>query len=379
MPQRPGAINPDVPAALDRICLRALAWEPKDRFSSMKEFAQALSAASFEPPPAFKLSGHLQRPRRVVIAAEKPMAVSTSKDKTVRVWDLTEQRKLGQLLHNAEFVYDVAVTASGSLIAGAGSDGSLYLWQWPQTKPVAKLSGHTGGVYCVSLTPDGKHLITGGRDTAVRVWDIESRKVSSTIDELPERVLDVAVSPDGQLVAVACPGSSSEASPPSCKSVWLVPLTGQGECREFRGHEAGVSVVTFSADGRYLASGTRNIWKSGIYQPSEDRNILIWDVDTGEIVQHLVTDGDGFTSLLFTPDGRRLISRRVLHRHDDRSLEDDPMIAIWDVASGRLLKHFPGGEAVTCSPNGDYILYSALDASLRAIMLSELLGAASSP
>ena len=32
MPQRPGAIKPNVPAVLDRVCLRALAWDPKDRF-----------------------------------------------------------------------------------------------------------------------------------------------------------------------------------------------------------------------------------------------------------------------------------------------------------------------------------------------------------
>ena len=239
----------------------------------MEEFALALSAASFEPPAAFKLKGHLQRPRSVAIAAENPMAVSTSKDKTVRVWDLVGQRKLGRLLHDAEFIYDVAVTASGSLIAGAGSDGILYFWLWPQTEPAAKLQGHTGGVFCVRLSPNGQQLITGGRDAAVGVWDI----------------------------------------------------------------------------------------------------------DSGEIIQRLDTDGDGFTSLLFTPDGRRLISRRVLHRHDDRDPEDDPMMAIWDVPSGQLLKHFPGGEAVTCNPDGNYILYSAMDNTLRALKLSELLGSGSSP
>ena len=84
----------------------------------------------------FQLVGHSIRPRRVVIAGEQPLAVSTSTDHTVRVWDLADQRELEQLGHDAGFMYDVAITPSGEYIAGAGNDGMVYLWQWPQTEPL---------------------------------------------------------------------------------------------------------------------------------------------------------------------------------------------------------------------------------------------------
>ncbi len=46
-PQSPRAINPDIPPAVDRVVLTALAADPAQRFTSAGEFAGALKAAAF--------------------------------------------------------------------------------------------------------------------------------------------------------------------------------------------------------------------------------------------------------------------------------------------------------------------------------------------
>jgi beta-lactam-binding protein with PASTA domain/tRNA A-37 threonylcarbamoyl transferase component Bud32 len=51
-PRPPSQVNPNVPPALDTICLRALAKEPGQRFASADEFLRALDAAEADPSGA---------------------------------------------------------------------------------------------------------------------------------------------------------------------------------------------------------------------------------------------------------------------------------------------------------------------------------------
>ncbi len=51
-PIRPSALRPEVPPALEAICLRALAKRPEDRFASCREFAEELERWAFLDPIA---------------------------------------------------------------------------------------------------------------------------------------------------------------------------------------------------------------------------------------------------------------------------------------------------------------------------------------
>src|SRR5262249_23475976 len=67
---------------------------------------------------------------------------------------------------------------------------------------------------------------------------------------------DVAISPDGRLLAYGQPGGS----------IALWDIAAAKEVAQLQGHQADVTVLTFSADGRTLASGSR------------DTSVLLWDV-----------------------------------------------------------------------------------------------------
>ena len=149
----------------------------------------------------------------------------------------------------------------------------------------------------------------------------------------------------------------------------VVANEGDAKRRELCGHEGYVRSVAFSPDGKYLASGAGGVWRSNGYHPAQDNCIILWDLHTGKPVQHLETAGDGFTSLLFTPDGTRLISRRIRNREQYANPDEDPMISIWDLPTGQLLEQFAGGEAVTCTSDGRHLVYSAMNAVLRAMEL----------
>ena len=82
-----------------------------------------------------------------------------------------------------------------------------------------------------------------------------------------------------------------------------------------RGHDAGVVSVTFSPDGKRIASG------------SLDKTICLWDAETGlQLGSPLTGHTDHICSVAFSPDGKRIASG-----------SSDKTICLWDTETGLQL------------------------------------------
>jgi WD40 repeat protein len=79
----------------------------------------------------------------------------------------------------------------------------------------------------------------------------------------------------------------------------LVPAQLQGadaEPRTLQGHQGSVLAVSFSPDGKIVASGCK------------DTTIKFWDPQTGSLRQTLTGPKNRLESLAFSPDGQTLAS-----------------------------------------------------------------------
>ena len=135
----------------------------------------------------------------------------------------------------------------------------------------------------------------------------------------------VAFSPDGRLLASAATDHKV--------SIWSV-ANGE-QLRVINGHSNAVTSVQFSPNGQILASGS-------------EEGIKLWDVNTGIEVRTFKRYGI-IRSLAFAPDGKTIAGLE--------SVAGDHEIALWDVASGKLLNQFGGKGCcgwihITFSPNG---------------------------
>ncbi|MDX2217003.1 MAG: TIR domain-containing protein [Oculatellaceae cyanobacterium bins.114] len=110
-------------------------------------------------------------------------------------------------------------------------------------------------------------------------------------------------------------------------------ITGIHEKNTLQGHQDVVASVSFSPDGKTIASG------------SFDNTIKLWDAATGELLNTLEGQHNAVNSISFSPDGKTIASGR-----------GDNTIELWDVATGKLLNTLEGHQnivrSISFSPDG---------------------------
>ncbi|WP_147069267.1 nSTAND1 domain-containing NTPase [Microcystis aeruginosa] len=195
-----------------------------------------------------------------------------------------------------------------------------------------RLQGHDDSVFKVSFSPDGKTIISGGRDGITKFWDVETGKEISTsrghnsINRNNNSFHRVILSSDG--------------------TIKLLNIKTGKEITTFLGHKKQVESISFSPDGKVLASG------------SDDKTIKLWDVDTGEEILTLHGHDGIVWSVSFSPDGKLLASG-----------SDDKTIRLWDIEMREKIRtrhlHDKGVTSITFSPDGKILisLSSDLDSS----------------
>jgi WD40 repeat protein len=138
----------------------------------------------------------------IAVTPDGKIAVTASRDNTLRVWDLDNELELRVLRHQ-EFwrIHTMAITADCQLSISAGAlENDLRVWDLQDATELMVLKGHSGNICAVEILP-GRRAISASYDHTLKIWDLESAQVLHTLVGHNHRVAAVSATPDGRRAA----------------------------------------------------------------------------------------------------------------------------------------------------------------------------------
>jgi WD40 repeat protein len=194
-----------------------------------------------------KLQGHADCIYGLGWRPDGKQIVTTSYDKTVRIWDVEKGQPVTDLKDHADAVYAAGYSPNSKFMATGSADRSIRVWDSATAKRLYTLAGHTEMVTALAFHPTQDQLATASADKSIRLWNLKADggEAARTLGGQPDVLTDVRYSPDGKLLATAGnDGSVKLWNPADGANVRSLPNAGDA-----------VLAVAFSPNSEQLAVG----------------------------------------------------------------------------------------------------------------------------
>jgi glucose repression regulatory protein TUP1 len=249
--------------------------------------------------------------RSVSFSPDSRLVASGAEDRVIRLWDFIDERIVRVFTGHEADIYALDFAPSGELVVSGSGDCTARIWNVHQgncvhvlvhdestpvlcangdvlaveaesVPSVPRNSGDTG-VTSVVFSPCSRFVATGSLDTFVRIFDVATGVLLDRLTGHEDSVYSVSFRSDGRQLA--------SGSLDRTVRLWDIPDYGPAsdlaaeqrtahlpratQSCVLEGHKDFVLSVAFAADGRFVASG------------SKDRSVCVWDTRTKSCIATL--------------------------------------------------------------------------------------------
>jgi WD40 repeat protein len=261
--------------------------------------------------------------------------LTASVDKTVKLWDVADNRLVRNVAVQASIVRFVAVLPDGLHALAAGDEGNVVLSALTDGKVIHVFEAREhGAVRAFAVSGDGRRAVSIHPNGMGDIWDIAQRTRVKTLQAPGARA--IALSADG---AVAVIGSGDG-------SLGLWDLDKASLLRTFQGSHnqkhGGVYDVAITPDGTRAVSG------------GGDDMVRVWDLASGREIRTLSGHTNTVRTVAVSADSKRILSGSGDAR-------------IWDADSGNeIVKFERSGGGPVAFADGLILTADNFDYSIRS-------------
>jgi len=393
----------------------------------------------------FRFEGHEQNVNSVVFSPDGNLLASGGDGHKIILWDVKSGKVISKFEGHNESINCVRFSPDGKILASSSGnpvpfinlaknfDNTIRLWNVKTGKQISKFVGHTESINCINFSSDGKYLISASgisygenqnnsdKDNTMRLWDINTGNQIFVItghtmgvkqvDFLHNMMSIISLSKDGIIcwdisdvlddkspifrdyedAAMAMqfsPHNNKQLAWGSLKSNYVFIFNNYQTkiATILKNHKDFITSISFSPNGKFLASGSRdrNIVLTDIETKNNnklqghdatvlslsfsndekflssggaDNKIILWDTISGNKVLKLKGHKDGVKSVIFSP-----VSNILASGGDDRT------IILWNIETGkefsRFEKHTEPINCLSFSPDGKLLASGASDKNI---------------
>lgn len=239
----------------------------------------------------------------------------------------------------------VSFTNEGKIIAASWNMESMSLWKEDNNSSLRKIASQDMYLRSLAFSWDRRLFAAGDHSGNVTIWDLQSGKIIKKLAGFGYWVDSIAFSPDGQQLAIAYAYSRFNPMGDDWEFgvVGIINLATAGFRNLVTESLSSIQEIAYSTDGRLLTTqinndliifsaqtgkalvalqGYKGGWLSNIKFSPDDRLLAtspreidqwmnesipitqFWDVETALVIGRLVSEGDYFSEVEFSPDGK---------------------------------------------------------------------------
>ncbi|MBD2343633.1 WD40 repeat domain-containing protein [Anabaena subtropica] len=273
------------------------------------------------------LRGHTDSINAVAITSDSKTLISTSDDKTIKVWNLNPPKLLSTLPKQKDELLCVAIANNNQTLVSGDKEGNVQIWNLQTGDLITTLPKiHKRLIHSIAISPDGKTFATGSANKTIQIWNINPLERLYLTPKQEAQINVVKIAFDSQTLISGDDQGTIK--------IWNL-LTRELLNTLLNGHERSINCLALSQDGKMFATG------------SSDKIIKIWNLQTGALLQTLNQEGgseeEGNTpinAIAFCPNSQIIVSGSEGNKFGfgKTRIYFGGSIRIWNIKTGTLLQ-----------------------------------------